>query len=81
LAEPARDGQTLTLGQRLMLGLVIAPGSLLMALGTLDSLATGAPRSGTLGAVVDWIYVLFLAGVGVWTATMAVTGRGPRLTP
>jgi hypothetical protein len=75
--QPMSHGTRLTLGQRLMLGLVVAPAALLMALGTLDSLATEAQNWGTVETVVHWIYVLFLASVTAWTSTMAVTGRGP----
>lgn len=75
--DPMGDDARLTLGQRLMLGLVIAPGSLLMALGTLvDPLATGMIENAA-EAVVNWAYVLVLAGVGAGTLSMAVMGRVP----
>lgn len=71
------DDTGLTLGQRLMFGLVIAPASLLMALGTLDSLSTRVHEWSAVETLVHWIYVLFLAGIGAATLTMAVTGRVP----
>ena len=73
-----RDEARLTLGQRLMLGLVIAPGSLLLALGTWsDLLSPNVLEWSLLEHVVTWIYLLFLVWVGAWTMTMAVTGRAP----
>jgi hypothetical protein len=71
------DDTGLSLGQRLMFGLVIAPASVLMALGTLDSLSTHVHEWSAVEALVHWIYVLFLAGIGAATLTMAVTGRAP----
>lgn len=72
------DDARLTPGQRLMLGLVISPGALLMALGTLfGPLSTPVVEWDVVEVVVNWVYVLFLAWVGGWTLTMALTGRAP----
>jgi hypothetical protein len=76
--QPMSEEARLSLGQRLMLGLVIAPGALLMALGPLfGTLSSRVLQLGTVETVVNWLYVLFMACVAAGTLTMAVTGKVP----
>jgi hypothetical protein len=76
--QPASAKPRLTRGQRLMLGLVLAPGAAVMALAALVDL-TAAPELGrdTLEILVTAIYVVFVGWIAGWTAWMAVTGRDP----
>jgi hypothetical protein len=81
VTPPAREPTTLSVGQRLLLGLAVAPACLSMALGTLASLVTdGTGGAATVTTVIEWVYVLFLLTLGGWTSSMAITGRGPELT-
>jgi hypothetical protein len=77
VAGPVPEPTRLSPGQRLLLGLAVAPACLSMALGTLVGLIDDGAGSATLGAVVAWLYVLFLVVVGAGAGVMAVTGRAP----